>query len=50
MDYCLSKNIQPCWDCDIDNRASIHLDTNSGFKSLKKYAIYVKRFFNTKLT
>lgn len=42
IDYCLSKNIQPRWDCNIDNIASIQLGTKLGFKQSKKYAIYIK--------
>ena len=43
IDYCLSKNIQPRWDCNIDNSASIQLGNKLGFNNPQKYAVYVKR-------
>jgi RimJ/RimL family protein N-acetyltransferase len=42
IDYCLSINIQPRWDCDVDNRASVNLANKFGFINPKKYAIYIK--------
>lgn len=43
IEYCLSQNIQPRWDCNIDNSASIQLGNKLGFNNPKKYAVYVKR-------
>ena len=40
IDYCLSKNIQPRWDCDINNGASIKLASKLGFYNPLKYAVY----------
>ncbi|WP_397538188.1 GNAT family N-acetyltransferase [Rummeliibacillus pycnus] len=41
IDYCLSENIQPRWDCDVDNGASINLGSKLGFINPKKYAVYI---------
>jgi RimJ/RimL family protein N-acetyltransferase len=43
LDYCLSHNIQPRWDCDVDNIASINLGSKLGFNNPKEYAIYIKK-------
>ncbi|MGM9968410.1 MAG: GNAT family N-acetyltransferase [Rummeliibacillus sp.] len=43
IDYCLSQNIQPRWDCNSDNSASILLGNKLGFNNPQKYAVYVKR-------
>ncbi|MBK3497138.1 GNAT family N-acetyltransferase [Viridibacillus sp. YIM B01967] len=43
IDYCLSQNIQPRWDCDTDNIASIKLSSKLGFKDPQEYAVYIKR-------
>jgi len=40
IDYCLSENIQPCWDCDVDNHASINLASKLGFINPEKYDVY----------
>ncbi|MEK3981508.1 GNAT family N-acetyltransferase [Psychrobacillus sp. FSL K6-2836] len=42
MDYCLSQNIQPRWDCDVDNIASINLGSKLGFINPKEYTVYIK--------
>ncbi|MEG0440361.1 MAG: GNAT family N-acetyltransferase [Solibacillus sp.] len=42
IDYCLSENIQPRWDCDVDNSASINLGSKLGFINPIKYSIYTK--------
>ncbi|MEK5146742.1 GNAT family N-acetyltransferase [Psychrobacillus sp. FSL K6-4615] len=42
MDYCLSHNIQPRWDCDVDNIASINLGSKLGFINPKEYTVYIK--------
>ncbi|MGE8000939.1 GNAT family N-acetyltransferase [Lysinibacillus sp. NPDC093190] len=42
IDYCLLNDIQPCWDCDINNQASYHLGTKLGFTNPQKYAVYIK--------
>ena len=43
IDYCLSKNIEPRWDCDIENVASITLGSKLGFINPQKYAVYVMK-------
>lgn len=40
IDYCLSENIQPRWDCDVDNSASINLASKLGFINPEKYDVY----------
>jgi len=42
IEHCRSHNIQPRWDCDINNNASIQLGNKLGFNNPKKYRIYVK--------
>ena len=42
IDHCLSKNIQPRWDCDVDNVASINLGSKLGFINPKEYTVYIK--------
>lgn len=42
IDYCLAENIQPRWDCDVDNRASIRLGSKLGFINPEIYNVYVK--------
>ncbi|KQL37197.1 GNAT family N-acetyltransferase [Psychrobacillus sp. FJAT-21963] len=42
IDYCLSHNIQPRWDCDVDNVASINLGSKLGFNNPKEYTVYIK--------
>lgn len=42
IDHCLSQNIQPRWDCDVDNIASINLGSKLGFISPKEYTVYIK--------
>lgn len=42
LDYCLSHNIQPRWDCDVNNVASINLGNKLGFNNPIEYAIYIK--------
>ena len=42
LDYCLSHNIQPRWDCDVDNNASINLGSKLGFNNPQKYAAYIR--------
>ncbi|WP_102272215.1 GNAT family N-acetyltransferase [Cytobacillus massiliigabonensis] len=41
IDYCISQNIQPRWDCDVDNGASINLGSQLGFIDPQKYAVYI---------
>lgn len=43
IDYCLSKNIQPRWECDVDNSASIKLGSKLGFINPVTYTIYTKK-------
>ncbi|WP_409368707.1 GNAT family N-acetyltransferase [Lysinibacillus sp. 38-6] len=43
IDDCLAKQIQPRWDCDIDNHASIKLGKNLGFTNPQQYAVYFKK-------
>ncbi|MFJ7973759.1 GNAT family N-acetyltransferase [Psychrobacillus sp. NPDC096389] len=33
IDYCLSHNIEPRWDCDVNNIASINLGSKLGFNA-----------------
>ena len=42
IEYCISHNIEPRWDCDIDNIASINLGSKLGFINPKEYTIYTK--------
>lgn len=42
IDYCLAAHIQPRWDCDVDNRASINLGTKLGFINPQPYSVYFK--------
>lgn len=42
IDECISKNIEPRWDCDIDNMSSINLGKKLGFVNPKEYALYIK--------
>lgn len=42
IDHCLSQNIQPRWDCDVDNLASINLGSKLGFINPKEYTVYIK--------
>ncbi|MDM5247174.1 MULTISPECIES: GNAT family N-acetyltransferase [unclassified Lysinibacillus] len=42
IDYCLVNDVQPCWDCDIQNQGSYHLGTKLGFTDPKKYAVFYK--------
>lgn len=37
IDHCLSRNIQPRWDCDVDNVASINLGSKLGFINPREY-------------
>nr|WP_241155096.1 GNAT family N-acetyltransferase [Rummeliibacillus sp. TYF005] len=41
--YCLTENIQPRWDCDVDNVASINLGSKLGFIEPQKYAVYIMK-------
>ena len=43
MDHCLCRNIQPRWDCDVDNIASINLGSKLGFINPKEYNVYIKK-------
>lgn len=43
IDDCLTKQIQPRWDCDIDNHASIKLGKKLGFTNPQQYAVYFKK-------
>lgn len=43
IEHCISHNIQPRWDCDIDNTASFHLGNKLGFNHAQEYAIYIKK-------
>lgn len=40
IEYCISNNIEPRWDCDIDNIASINLGNKLGFTNPEEYTIY----------
>lgn len=42
IDDCLAAHIQPRWDCDIDNQASINLGTKLGFINPRPYSVYFK--------
>lgn len=42
INYCLSHSIQPRWDCDVDNVASINLGSKLGFDNPKEYTVYIK--------
>lgn len=42
IEYCISHNIEPRWDCDIDNIASINLGSKLGFTDPEEYNIYTK--------
>ncbi|MGA3675340.1 GNAT family N-acetyltransferase [Lysinibacillus agricola] len=42
IDYCLINDLQPCWDCDIQNQGSYHLGTKLGFSNPKKYTVFYK--------
>lgn len=42
IDYCLSHNIHPRWDCDVDNVTSINLGNKLGFNNRQKHAVYIK--------
>ncbi|MFJ7661255.1 GNAT family N-acetyltransferase [Lysinibacillus sp. NPDC097162] len=46
IDYCLAETIQPRWDCDVDNSASINLGSKLGFTNARKYSIYFKNSQN----
>jgi len=43
IDDCLAKRIQPRWDCDIDNNASIKLGNKLGFMNPQQYTVYYKK-------
>lgn len=43
IDNCLTNNIEPRWDCDVDNIASIKLGGKLGFINPRNYAVYIKR-------
>lgn len=42
INYCLAAQIQPRWDCDVDNQASINLGTKLGFINPQPYSVYFK--------
>ena len=42
INYCVSHNIHPRWDCDVDNVASINLGSKLGFINPKEYTVYIK--------
>ncbi|MFJ5764387.1 GNAT family N-acetyltransferase [Lysinibacillus sp. NPDC093210] len=46
IDYCLAETIQPRWDCDVDNSASINLGSKLGFANARKYSVYFKNSQN----
>jgi len=46
IDYCLAKQIQPRWDCDVDNIASVNLGSKLGFTNARKYNVYFKNSQN----
>ncbi|OCA90626.1 hypothetical protein A8F94_01740 [Bacillus sp. FJAT-27225] len=41
--HCIEEKIQPRWDCDIDNIASIKLAEKLGFGNPQKYSLYVRK-------
>lgn len=43
IDDCLSRNMQPRWECNTDNNASIQLAYKLGFTEPWVYAVYVKK-------
>ncbi|WP_313893201.1 GNAT family N-acetyltransferase [Psychrobacillus sp.] len=43
MERCIEKRINPKWDCDINNVASIKMAERLGFENPIKYSIYVRR-------
>ena len=43
IEYCRSHNIQPRWDCDINNNASIQLANKLGFNNPQKYQAYGRK-------
>lgn len=48
IDYCLANQIQPRWDCDVDNSASIRLGSKLGFTNASKYNVYFKNSHNVR--
>ncbi|KOS62865.1 GNAT family N-acetyltransferase [Lysinibacillus agricola] len=42
IDDCLLNDLQPCWDCDIDNHGSYHLGAKLGFTNPVKYTVFYK--------
>ncbi|OXS75500.1 GNAT family N-acetyltransferase [Lysinibacillus sp. KCTC 33748] len=43
IDDCLLNDLQPCWDCDIDNNGSYHLGVKLGFTNPIKYPVFYKK-------
>ena len=43
IDHCLSHNIQPCWECNTDNIASVQLARKLGFTEPRTYTVYAKK-------
>ncbi|MEQ6354938.1 GNAT family N-acetyltransferase [Lysinibacillus sp. M3] len=46
LDDCLLNDLQPCWDCDIDNYGSYHLGVKLGFTNPVKYTVFYKSTIN----
>lgn len=42
IDDCIAHKLEPRWDCDVNNVASIYLGTTLGFTNRKAYSVYTK--------
>lgn len=43
IDHCIENNVTPCWNCDVNNQASIQLAYKMGFENPQKYSIFVNK-------
>ncbi|MGE7907565.1 GNAT family N-acetyltransferase [Peribacillus sp. NPDC094092] len=43
IEHCIERNLEPNWDCDVNNFASIKLAERLGFENPMEYSVFVRR-------